>query len=98
MEEKKFLDLNQPAKPKEIFVPELNAYVRYCSLTFKELSKLTEYPNDVEKGFYFLSVALSKVDPRVTFESVQQLPGNVYLALMKAICENEGFKFFDMKK
>jgi len=90
--EKKFLDLSKIPRLKELYLPELECYIKYGPLTYAELCTVTKCKTQVDATYLILSLMLSKGDPAFTVDELQRLPVKVFLALLTGLSKAEGLK------
>jgi len=70
---------------KEVYVPEIDAVVRYGSLTIADMEALREAKTDEERAAIILWRMLSKADENVTLEKVKALPIEVATSILNRI-------------
>ena len=71
-------------KTYEVYVPEINAVVKYKKLTIGDLADI-KGETDEEVAIRLLWKMLNKADPEITLEKVKQLPIEVATAILQKI-------------
>jgi len=93
MSKKKIFNLDDIPKLKELYIPELEAYVKYGPLTFEELTTIvTECATDAERTYAMISKMLIKGDARLTVQAIKDLPVKMFFALIRAFTKAEGLQ------
>jgi len=70
---------------REAYVEELGCCVRFKKPNVIELKQLSEISDPFERAKRFVLILLSKADPEVTEEKIDRLPGDVVLAIARAL-------------
>jgi hypothetical protein len=92
---KKFFNVNDFGKIKEVFCKPLNVTVKYGSLNLEDLRAVQKCADDVEKSFLIVTKMLSKADPAITIAKVKELPVMVIIPIIQSLVAAEHYdKYF----
>lgn len=72
-------------KTYEVYVPEINAVVKYKKLTIGDLADIKGDLTNEEIAIRLLWKMLNKANPEITLEQVKQLPIEIALAIFQKI-------------
>lgn len=75
-------------KPREVYVEEINAKVRYGVLSIADLSEINKAETAEEKAVLMLYKMLAKADRNVTLDKVKALPLDVATAILTRISQS----------
>jgi len=70
---------------RDAYVEELGCKIQFKKPTITELKQISEITDPFERAKLFVITLWSKADPGVTAEKVERLPGDVILAIARAL-------------
>lgn len=79
------------SKIKTVYIPELEGSLRYGCLNIAEVNDIVkQHKTDIDRGFAVIAQMLAKADKEFTFETVKELPANVFFWIVMALSKAEG--------
>jgi hypothetical protein len=83
----------KPGKPViyEAYVPELRQTVRFSPLSVKELVEIASIGKPLDIAIKITARALQKANPKITEQSVEEMPVATLFPIMKVIFTFPGF-------
>jgi hypothetical protein len=79
--------LTSEARIRYAYVPELDCRIAFKKPTIADLKNITDISDPFERAKQYVYLLWSKADPGVTMEKIEQLPGDVVLAIARAFDE-----------
>lgn len=89
-EASELFSMHRPQKVREVYVPEIDRYVRYIPLTPEENRECLKIDNVMDRIMERVYFMLSKSDPNITREKLRRIDFfGVIHPILKAILEHE---------